>query len=239
MIGREPDPLTKGELEQLLSKGCLHPQDSAAITLAVYTGLRLGELCALTVEDIDLVAGQINITRAITADGTFKVPKTGNPRAVLLMPPAMEACKTLMGLVANLAPRDIEVFMNRHESRTDRVTPLLSPTKQARKKIINHWFIPTSWNTKWAAIQKRSKIRPRRPYQARHTYACWLLTARGNLAFIAKKMGHMDFTMLVQVNAKWMEDESSAKLERAWQELNRRTSKLKNITHPRCHLQQS
>lgn len=78
MQGQEPDPLTRDEFRLLVDKGCLHPQDSAAITLAVYTGLRPGELCALAVEDIDLDAGQINITRAITANGTFKVPKPGS-----------------------------------------------------------------------------------------------------------------------------------------------------------------
>jgi integrase len=216
MTDREPDPLTKAEFEQLLSKGCLHPQDTAAITLAVYTGLRPGELCALAVEDVDLITGQINITRAITADSTFKVPKTGKPRSVLLMPPAVEACQTLMELVADHEPRQIEVYMNRHESRTEKVTPLLSPTTQATKKIINHWYVPTSWNTKWASIQRRSGIRPRRPYQTRHTYACWCLTARGNLAFIAKQMGHKDFTMLVEVYAKWMDDESPSELQSIW-----------------------
>lgn len=185
-ISRDPDPLTKSEFEQLINKGCLHVQDSAAITLSVYTGLRPGELCGLAVEDIDLVSGQLSITRAITADGTFKVPKTGKPRTVFLMPPALDACKTLIGLVAGHESRTIEIYMNRHESRLETVTPLLSPTTQAKKKIINHWYVPTSWNTKWAAIQKRSEIRPRRPYQTRHTYACWCLTSRGNLAFIAK-----------------------------------------------------
>jgi integrase len=229
MTDREPDPLTKHEFEQLLSKGCLHPQDSAVITLAVYTGLRPGEMCALAVEDIDLTTGQINVTRAITADGTFKVPKTGKPRAVLLMPPAIDACKTLMGLVADHAVREIEVYMNRHESRIETVTPLLSPTTQARKKIINHWFIPTSWNTKWAAIQKRSGIRPRRPYQTRHTYACWCLTARGNLAFIAKQMGHKDFTMLVEVYAKWMDDESPTELQHIWKNIRMRNGRTESI----------
>lgn len=206
MTGQEPDPLTKSEFELLISKGCLHPQDSAAITLAIYTGLRPGEICALTVEDVDLAAGQVNIFRAITADGTFKVPKTGKPRTVLLMPPAVEACKILIGLVAGYVPREIVVYMNRHEKRIERVTPLLSPMTQAPKKIINPWFTPTSWNTTWAAIQKRSGIRPRRPYQTRHTYACWCLTARGNLAFISKQMGHKDFTMLDQVYAKRIDD---------------------------------
>ncbi|MHB2246411.1 Arm DNA-binding domain-containing protein [Pseudomonas fitomaticsae] len=216
MIEREPDPLTKAEFEQLINKGCLHVQDSAAITLAIYTGLRPGELCGLAVEDIDLISGQLHISRAITADGTFKVPKTGKPRTVLLMPPALDACKSLIGLVAKLEPRPVRIYMNRHESRLEMVTPLLSPTTQARKKVINYWYVPTSWNSKWAAIQKRSGIRPRRPYQTRHTYACWCLTARGNIAFIAKQMGHKDFTMLVDVYAKWMDDESRNEMELIW-----------------------
>lgn len=75
MSVKDPDPLTKGEFDLLLKKGCLHVQDRAAITLSVYTGLRPGDLCALTVEDIDLDAGTIHVTRAITADGDFKMPR--------------------------------------------------------------------------------------------------------------------------------------------------------------------
>lgn len=220
MQEREPDPLTQAEFSLLIEKGCLHRQDSAAITLAVYTGLRPGELCALAVEDIDIDQGQIRITRAITARGSFKVPKTGKPRTVMLMPPAIEACRVLIDLVKGNPQREIDVYHNRHESRAEKATPLISPATQARKKVINHWFVPTAWNTKWAAIQKRSGIRPRRPYQTRHTYACWCLTARGNLAFIAKQMGHKDFTMLVEVYAKWMDDESPTELSRIWENLS-------------------
>lgn len=222
MRGQEPDPLTRDEFQLLVGKGCLHPQDSAAITLAVYTGLRPGELCALAVEDVDLHAGQIIIIRAITANGTFKVPKTGKSRSVLLMPPAVEACRVLLSLVADHPARSIEVFQNRRESRKERVTPLLSPSTQARKKIINFWYVPTAWNTKWAAVQKHSGIRPRRPYQTLHTHACWCLTARGNLAFIAKQMGPKDYTMLVEVYAKWMESESATKLNNIWLNLKNR-----------------
>lgn len=219
MSVKDPDPLTKDEYDLLITKGCLHIQDSAAITLAVYTGLRPGELCALGVEDIDLDAGLINVTRAITADGDFKVPKTGKNRTVLLMPPAIEACRQLISLVAKSTPVKMQVFLNRHESRFDQVTPLLSPSTQARKEIINDWFTPTAWNTKWGNVQRRAGIRHRRPYQTRHTYACWCLTARGNLAFIAKQMGHKDFTMLVEVYAKWMDDESPTELQFIWKNL--------------------
>lgn len=94
--------------------------------------------------------------------------------------------------------------------------------------MINEWFVSTAWNTKWAGIQRRAGIRQRRPYQTRHTYACWCLTARGNLAFIAKQMGHKDFTMLVEVYAKWMDDESPTELARIWDGIRRSASERDN-----------
>ena len=216
MTDRDPDPLTKAELAELLNKGCLHPMDRAAVTLAVYTGLRPGELGALAREDIDLTKGQIHVNRAITSKGAFKLPKTGKRRTVLLFPPALEACRVLLAIDHGIEPQTITVQLNRHESLQETVTPLISPVVQARKKHVNPWFIPSSWNSKWANLQRRAKIRPRRPYQTRHTYACWCLVARGNLAFIAKQMGHKDFTMLVQVYAKWMDDESPNELRHIW-----------------------
>ncbi|WP_258571630.1 tyrosine-type recombinase/integrase [Pseudomonas protegens] len=201
------------------------PQHRAHLFL-FNASLRPGELCGLALEDIDLDQGQIRITRAITARGTFKLPKTGKPRTVMLMPPAIEACKVLLDLVKGDKPEEINNYHNRHESRTEHATPLLSPATQARKKMINKWFVPTAWNTKWAAIQHRAQIRPRRPYQTRHTYACWCLTARGNLAFIAKQMGHKDFTMLVEVYAKWMDDESPNELNLIWNNIKRHPTLL-------------
>ncbi len=167
-------------------------------------------------EDIDIDAGLLKITRAITGSGTFKLPKTGKPRTIMLLPPALAACKTLLDISANAKPESITVYLNRHQTKLERVTPLLSPTTQARRTKVNAWFAPTAWNTKWGNIQRRAEIRHRRPYQTRHTYACWCLTARGNLAFISKQMGHKDFTMLVDVYGKWMDEESPNELQHIW-----------------------
>ncbi|WP_409072003.1 tyrosine-type recombinase/integrase, partial [Listeria monocytogenes] len=43
---------------------------------------------------------------------------------------------------------------------------------------------------RWNAAVKRAGIRRRNPYHTRHTFACWLLTAGANPAFIASQMGH-------------------------------------------------
>ena len=70
---------------------------------------------------------------------------------------------------------------------------------------------------------RRAEIRPRPPYQTRHTFACWNLTARGNLAFIANQMGHTDYSMLVTVYGRWIDTESSRELERIWEGMQNMT----------------
>jgi integrase len=56
------------------------------------------------------------------------------------------------------------------ESRIDRVRVLLSPKTQARKKVVNDYFVPSAWNTKWINLVRRAEIRHRPPYQTRHTF---------------------------------------------------------------------
>lgn len=220
---KDPDPLSYEEYQTLIDKGCLHPSDEAAVTLAVYTGLRPGELLALAVEDVATDFSKITVRRSITQSMTFKVPKTNKERSVLLFPPAQEALKALITEAEQREPDDLQVWLNRHESRVDRVRVLLSPKTQARRKMVNDYFVPSAWNTKWASLVRRAKIRPRPPYQTRHTYACWNLTAQGNLAFIANQMGHKDFSMLVNVYARWIDTESPRELDRIWEGMQNMT----------------
>jgi integrase len=59
----------------------------AALGLAAYAGLRLGELRALTWADVDFEAGIVNVRRAADRDGALHAPKTAaGVRAVPLLP---------------------------------------------------------------------------------------------------------------------------------------------------------
>src|SRR5690606_39722717 len=116
---------------------------------------------------------KITVRRSISQPVTFKVPKTNKERSVLLFPPAREALEVLMAEAEQQEPDNLEVWLNRHESRIDRVRVLLTPKTQARRKVVNDYFVPSAWNSKWANLVRRAKIRPRPPYHTRHTYACW------------------------------------------------------------------
>lgn len=47
-------------------------------------------------------------------------------------------------------------------------------------------------------------VRVRRPYQSRHTFACWLLTAGANPSFIASQLGHENAKMVYEIYSKWI-----------------------------------
>jgi integrase len=59
----------------------------AAIGLAGYAGLRLGEIRALTWADVDLKANTVTVRRSMLPDGTAKAPKTdAGARTVPILP---------------------------------------------------------------------------------------------------------------------------------------------------------
>ncbi len=232
---KDPDPFTPEEYHAIIDEGCLHPTDAAAVTPAFYTGLRPGGLCAVAIEDAAPDLSRLKIRRSITKSLTFKLPKNNKERTILLYPPAKEALKVLIADAEKRDPADIEVWLNRHESRVDHVRVLLSPKTQARKNVVNDWYVPSAWNSKCRNLIRRAEVRPRPPYQTRHTYACWNLTARGNLAFIANQMGHADYSMLVKVYGRWIDSESPRELERIWegmQNLTKNTPKTPQEAEP-------
>ncbi|OQX33198.1 MAG: hypothetical protein B0D91_14935 [Oceanospirillales bacterium LUC14_002_19_P2] len=78
----------------------------------------------------------------------------------------------------------------------------------------------------WHRTLKRAGIVSRKQYQTRHTYACWLLTATGNPAFIAEQMGHSDMSMVMRVYGAWMPGSSKREVERVWNALEKITPQV-------------
>lgn len=56
----------------------------------------------------------------------------------------------------------------------------------------------------WVRILKLAGVRYRYPYQTRHTYASMMLSAGEHPMWVAKQMGHADWTMIAKVYGRWM-----------------------------------
>jgi len=152
-----------------------------------WTGLRTSELVALDWTDIDWKRGTIFVTKAMTqaSKNIAEIPKTsaGN-REVKILAPAMQA---LLDQKQYTYLKNAEIFQN------PRTLERWTGDQAIRKNI-------------WVSALKLAKVRYRRPYQTRHTYASMMLTAGESIAWLAQQIGHSDWGMLRRVYAKYISD---------------------------------
>ena len=80
---RELDFLDPEEIARLLDE--CKPRERALFATLAYSGLRLGEVLALRVGDIDLKAGVIRIERSLSTKGTIEEPKSDSGRRAVPM----------------------------------------------------------------------------------------------------------------------------------------------------------
>lgn len=180
------DPFSPEEQQAVL--GALSGQARYMMQFALWTGLRTSELVALNWGDIDWLREEVMVTRAMTqaSKGNTETTKTAaGRRSVKLLKPAMEALKAQK---AHTFLADAEVFQN------PRTLERWAGDGPIRK-------------TMWVPAMKKAGVRYRRPYQTRHTYASMMLSAGEHPMWVAKQMGHTDWTMIARVYGRWMPPE--------------------------------
>lgn len=211
----EPDPLTREEFSRFL-EACKTRQDRNLWAIAVLTGMRHGELCALAWEDIDLVNRTITVRRNYTQVGEFTLPKTesGTGRVIHLIDAAVEALRDQAEISKMKSTHNIEVSLREYKRKdVHRCTFVFDPSYQIMNGMYGVSYSVAALGRKWNTAIKKAGIRHRNAYQSRHTYACWLLTAGANPSFIASQMGHANAQMLYQVYGKWMSENNANQIE--------------------------
>ena len=206
----EPDPLERDEFIQLINASQTH-QIKNLWSLAVYTGLRHGELCALAWEDVDLKAGTIAVSRTYTRAKEFTLPKTESGiRVVQLVKPAIEVLKKQAELTRLSRQRQIEVKLREYGRTSIHPCTFVFNPEITRKnpRGENHYSV-CSLSSSWEKLIARSGLRYRNAYQSRHTYACWSLAAGANPTFIASQMGHRNAQMVYNVYGAWMNENNA------------------------------
>lgn len=181
----EVDPFTPDEQAAILSK--LPEQTRNYALFALWTGLRPSEQIALNWSDVDFARGVVLVRKAITraAKGVAELPKTkSSRREVKILAPALAAINGQKAHTWVGAEPHGELFRN--PGTGERWS-----SSQAVQKV-------------WATALKRAKVRYRRPYQMRHTFASMMLSAGEHPMWVAQQMGHKDWAMIIRVYGKWM-----------------------------------
>ncbi|EJW5747664.1 DUF3596 domain-containing protein [Escherichia coli] len=211
----KPDPLTRDEFIRFI-EACRHQQTKNLWILAVYTGIRHGELVSLAWEDIDLKARTITIRRNYTKLGEFTPPKTdaGTGRTIHLVQPAIDALKSQAEMTMLGKQHSVEVKQREYgRTAVHKCTFVFSPQVIKQQQLSGPHYKVDSIRESWTSILKRAGLRHRKSYQSRHTYACWSLADGANPSFIASQMGHTNAQMVFNVYGAWMKDNNHEQIE--------------------------
>ncbi len=184
---REPskeriDPFSRNEIASIV--GALPDQAANMIEFAFWTGVRTSELIALEWGDVDWNRGEIAVRRAKVRKETKATKTVAGERTVKLLQPALDALKRQK---AHTYLANREIF---HNPRTGEPWE----SDGAIRK------------TSWQPALKKAGIRYRYPYQTRHTYASMMLSAGENPLWVARQMGHKDWSMIIRTYGKWIPD---------------------------------
>ena len=186
VVKKKPDPLTAAERDRILADMREHydPRVPSYFTFAFYTGMRPEEIIALQWGDIDEAAAVVRVARVRTFKGTERDgTKTGQERDVDLLPQAMAA---LHEMRHRTSMKSAYIFENPltgepwHDERSQR-------------------------DTYWKPCLKRLRIRQRRAYCTRHTYATVALMGGVNPAYVSAQMGHSSTKMFFETYARWID----------------------------------
>ena len=151
------------------------PQYPARVGLAVlfWTGLRIGELLALTPADVDLEAGTITVSKSfqiIRGDPVVTAPKTKKSRRVVPLPSRMvEALKTYEKSIYDLRP-------------DDRLFP----------------YTKSYFHKQMEAGCQASKMEKIRLHDLRHSHASMLIHMGVPILLVSERLGHENVETTLQ-----------------------------------------
>lgn len=160
--------ITEAELDLLVGMSEA-PSFRAALLFAAYTGVRKGELLALTPYAFALEADdECEVTKQLARDGSPRPPKNGRDRVVLVPPRANAAIE---GAVAEFDGKIDERLFGWSRTSHDQV---------------------------WAVVRHRAGLPGLQWHELRHFAATWFLDHGASYADVAVQLGHTDGGELVR-----------------------------------------
>jgi integrase len=160
------------------------------------TGLRLGEALALRWADLDLVARELRVERALSTTRDIDTPKSGHGRTVDL---GRSTCEMLRRLHAAAAEEALA-----RGARPEWVFPAANgpvphvTAEDAFKRALRAARLPEHFS----------------PHSLRHTYASLLLADGVSPAYVQEQLGHASIDLTVGTYGRWLRKKAPGAVDR-------------------------
>ncbi len=179
---REIEPFSAWELDQL-RKG-LSPSPNhkdAGILLSANGGLRLGEVCALRVSDIDFQNGTVSIEHAVQ-----RVRQNGKTKLIIQTPKSGKSVRVIP------LPNDMMAYLKKAVSGLSQNAYIL--TGRTDKPME-----PRTYQYYFESVLRRCGVRKRSYHTLRHTYATRCIENGIDVKSVSEMLGHADVTTTLRL----------------------------------------
>lgn len=171
------------------------PQHKALITVAALTGMRRGELLALSWADVDYLNNRLFVRRAVSG-GKISMPKSRYSRRLISVP------RSVMELLReHEAGQSAELPQN----PLNLVFPNQSGNLMDHSSLFRYCFWPTL---------KRAGLPRRRFHDLRHSFASMLINRGENIKYVQRVLGHSSVQITLDVYGHLLPDVGREAAER-------------------------
>jgi len=149
--------------------------------IALYTGMRRSELLPLRWQDIDLILGQISVSRSLhrpigSSEPVFREPKTASGRRTIALSPS-----AIMVLKEHQEKQKLECIMLGKSLTDDNLVFSCVDGKSLSPDNVTH---------AWFKLVRRTGLKPIRLHDARHTHASLMLKQGIHPKIVQERLGH-------------------------------------------------
>lgn len=175
------------------------------ILLAIFTGMRRGEITGLEWKHIDFENGVINIQQALTyTDKTYHLRK-----------PKTKSSIRSIGLPSEFLN---ELKAYHHQAKIDRLASaelwnkggyffvFSSPRVIEDKTVFGHPLNPSSVTTWWRRFTIKNNLKFIPFHSLRHTSATWLIMSGENIKTVSSRLGHSKIQTTLDIYTKALQE---------------------------------
>lgn len=198
----EPVQVFSIKEQRLIENAALHSDDIKAhgIVLCFYTGIRLGELCALKWADIDFEAGTMSIARTVSRTKNFK---QGENKTVLLVG-APKSNKSVRKI-------PLPEFILKHSMEfktyyTNENCYVLSGTDTP--------IDPRTYQKLYKKILANAGVKYRKFHAIRHTFATRAMELGVDIKTLSEILGHANITITLNIYAHSLLEQKKIAIEK-------------------------